>query len=530
MSVSRTPAHRSGDNPVPVFRDLAACIRHYAQTTPDVEASVCPSQRLSYTELLDAVHRCAAALHAAGIKPGDRVATLSLPNTGFLITFLATVSLDAIWLGLNPKHTRRELGYVLQDAEPALVFFQRHIAGRDYGADFEAINPAVRAKLVQFESASPQDGVWTYREFVAAGEPDTPQAAASPAAADRPALLVYTSGTTGKPKGALISQGALISAARKRLGAWGHDRFRILMNLPISHIGGAGDITCTALVAGGTLVFMERFEARETATMIQKERISCLFQVPTQLQLILDEATAASADLTSLRSVCWSGARAPDALIDRLAERFPGKLGSDYSMTESVGPITIVPLTGDSEVLKRSIGWPADALEVTLDEHSSEILVRGDGLMLGYLNRPGATRETIDANGWLHTGDVGQFNEDGTVALVGRTKEMFVSGGYNVYPAEVEAVLESHPDVAFAAVVPRKDELWGEVGCAFVQPVDNAGIEPVALHEFCRSQLANYKVPKSFRIEARLPLLAIGKIDRAGLRARLNDETTTQAE
>lgn len=516
--------------PVPVFGDLVACVRHYAETTPDVEASVCPSQRLTYAELLEEVNRCAVALRAAGVTTGDRVATLSLPNSQFLVTFLATVSLDAIWLGLNPKHTRRELEYVLQDAKPVVVFFQRHIAGRDYGADFESANSILRAQLVQFESTSPEDEVRTYREFVAAHELETSTPATPPAAADGPSLLVYTSGTTGKPKGALISESALISAARKRIEAWGHDELRILMNLPISHIGGAGDITCTALVAGGTLVFMERFDAREAATTIQAERISSLFQVPTQLQLILDEAAATSADLTGLKSVCWSGARASDALIDLLAERFPGKLGSDYSMTESVGPITIVPLTGDLEILKRSIGWPADELEVTLDEDSSEILVRGDGLMLGYLNRPGATRDAIDASGWLHTGDVGRFNEDGTLALVGRTKEMFVSGGYNVYPAEVEGVLESHPDIAFAAVVPQKDELWGEVGCAFVQPLEEAQIEPRALREFCRSQLANYKVPKSFRIEARLPLLAIGKIDRSGLRARLNDETTIQAE
>ena len=517
-------------DPVPVFGDLAACIRHYAETTPDIEASVCPSQRLTYAELLDEVNRCAAALRAAGITSGDRVATLSLPNTNFLITFLATVSLDAIWLGLNPKHTRRELEYVLGDAEPAVVFFQRHIGGRDYRADFESINLELRAKLIQFESASSEDEVQPYGEFVADRESEIPQPVTSSAAAERPSLLVYTSGTTGKPKGALISESALISAARKRIEAWGHDELRILMNLPISHIGGAGDITCTALVAGGTLVFMERFDARETATKIQAERISSLFQVPTQLQLILDEATAANVDLTGLKSVCWSGARASDALIDLLAERFPGKLGSDYSMTESVGPITIVPLTGDLEVLKGSIGWPADELEVTLDEDSSEILVRGDGLMLGYLNRPGATRDAIDASGWLHTGDVGRFNEDGTLALVGRTKEMFVSGGYNVYPAEVEGVLESHPDVAFAAVVPQKDELWGEVGCAFVQPLEKTRIEPGVLREFCRSQLANYKVPKSFRIETRLPLLAIGKIDRSGLRRRLNDETPVQAE
>lgn len=492
-----------------------------AETTPNREAAVCSRRRLSYAALNEEVRRCASALAAAGVRAGDRVATLAPPNTDFLITFLASTALGAIWLGLNPKHTRRELAYVLNDAAPSIVFVQTPIADRDYCADLASINVSLGARLIGFGQESQPLQHQRYTEFAAdIGEPLSVILAAHAADESSPCLLVYTSGTTGAPKGALISQAALINAASTRIAAWGHDDFRILMNLPISHIGGVGDITCTALVAGGGLVFMERFDASRAAALISEERISCLYQIPTQLQMIMHEAAESGADLSSLQAVCWSGAKAPDSLVDRLLGQFPGRLGSDYSMTESVGPVTIVPLGSDTDVLKRSVGWPPDDLEVRLAETSSEILVRGDHLMLGYWNRADATRAVIDDAGWLRTGDTGEYRADGSLALRGRTKEMFVSGGYNIYPAEIEAVLEAHPEVAIAAVVARQDELWGEVGCAFVQPIAGAAPDAEALRDFCRADLANYKIPKLIVVEPSLPLLAVGKIDRAALRER----------
>ncbi|MXW72880.1 MAG: acyl--CoA ligase [Chromatiales bacterium] len=520
-----------GLNRVPELAELPridAYLRHYAKATPNSEAAWCPHRRLSYLELANNVEQCMRALASAGVTVGDRVSTLSPPNSDFLTTFLATISLGAVWLGLNPRQTRRELEFVLDDARPTVAFVRGRIGERQYTGDLLELGRKTGSQIVGLDAAAAQGGIQSYEDFVSASEQASTDITEPSTDNTGPALLVYTSGSTGTPKGALISQRALVEAARMRLKAWGHDGYRILMNLPISHIGGACDVTCTGLVAGGGIVFLEAFDAQETVRLIDERSVTALYQVPTQLQMLLTAADQMDANLTSLQAICWSGARAPGPLVESLARRFPGKLGTDYSMTESVAPITLTPLMDDTEVLQRTAGWPAMGREVRLDGQSSEVLVRDENLMLGYWKREEETRAAIDQDGWLHTGDIGRFEDDGTLTLIGRTKELFISGGYNIYPAEIESVLEEHDEVAVAAVVPRDDPLWGEVGCAFVAALPGANLTGQELKTYCRSRLANYKIPKQFIIEPELPMLPVGKIDKATLRAKAASPANTK--
>ncbi|MEM7727982.1 MAG: AMP-binding protein [Pseudomonadota bacterium] len=456
---------------------------------------------MTYAQLGERVAGCADALSALGVGHGDCVAALTHPGADFLVSFLAAGRLGAVWLGLNPKYTLAELETVLTDAGPKVVLCRAAWRDRDYESELSSLSSLGR----KMDISSIED--LARREAPLPGH-------AIMAGPDDPALLVFTSGTTGRPKGALISHKSILNAAYVRLRAWGHENLRALLNLPINHVGGASDIVGPALLSGGTLICMENFSASRTAAIIDAEAITFLYQIPTQLQLMLAAPQTASARLDSLRRVCWSGARAPDDLVDALAARFPGCLGSDYSMTESVGPVALFGSDASVEVLKSAVGCPPPGRDVRLDETTSEILVRDDYLFSNYLDRPDATAATLH-EGWLRTGDIGAFDDRGFLKLVGRVKDMFVSGGYNVYPAEIERVLESHPDVDMAALIPVADELWGEVGHAYI--ASEKGVDPSALKALCRLKLANYKLPKAFSVKPVLPMLPIGKVDKAAL-------------
>jgi fatty-acyl-CoA synthase len=343
------------------------------------------------------------------------------------------------------------------------------------------------------------------------------------------AMLVYTSGTTGRPKGAMLPHRGLVKCSEVQAKIWTADPLRILNNFPINHVGCVGDICCYVLVSGGTIVFMEQFEPAEIPGTIQRERITVYGQIPAMFSMTLEAADRragwrAGSVLKSVQIIIWSGAAASRELILKLREITP-RMSSSYGLTESVGSVTYVRDTDDLEILADTIGWPHPAYEFRLASpegepvpvgEPGEIQVRGDFIMLGYLNRPEATREAIDDEGWLHTGDLAVERPDGAIKLIGRLKEMFKSGGYNVYPREIEIALEAHPAVRLAAVISVPDPLYVEVGHAFVVA---DGVTDDQLREHCRTRLANYKVPKRFTIAAELPLLPIGKVDKRALKA-----------
>lgn len=526
-SAGRNPLADLDQGVTPALDRISDYPYFFAANIPDELASICAAGELSYAAFVLEIDFCARALIAAGISPGDRVAMLSAPNTRFLVVFLATVRIGAIWLGLNPRHQLAEYDYVLGDARPALLFAYRSIHDRDFSAELEALDQRHAIPLVMLDDAPAARGSrWSdFLTHAAECPSSVHEARARHVDGGDPALLVYTSGSTGRPKGALLSHRGLIKGARRRGACWWHGRFRTLMNLPINHIGGVGDIVCTTLVTGGLLAFMERFDAAGSLAFIERHALTFWYQIPTQMQLSLAAVDPGTYDLSSLKAVIWSGARAPRDLIDQLALICPQGLGTDYSMTEFVGAVTMTPLGASRDVLENSVGWPDPEREVRLAD-SGEIFVRDDAVMLGYLNRPAATAEAIDSDGWLRTGDVGQLREDGSLALIGRLREMFKSGGYNVYPREIEEVLESHPSVSMAAVIGIPDPLYGEVGQAFVALKPAMTASEAELRALCRSRLANYKLPKLIVIETSLPLLPVGKIDKSSLRARVTASGT----
>jgi fatty-acyl-CoA synthase len=326
----------------------------------------------------------------------------------------------------------------------------------------------------------------------------------------------------------MISHHGLVHCSKVQWERWRtREPLRILCNFPINHVACTGDVCSYALVAGGTIVFMESFDPAGTLDAIERERLNVWGGVPTMLQLCAAVPDFDRRDLSSVELILWSGAAAPRSLLERLSCR-GAKLATSYGMTETTGSVTYSDPGADLDTLAETIGRPHPSYQVRLAKEDGrpcaageegEIQVRGDFIMLGYWNRPDATAAAIEADGWLHTGDVAVAREDGNWRIVGRRSQMYKSGGYNVYPREIEIALESHPAVAMAAVVPVPDPLYQEVGHAFVVPRGAAEPAEEELRAFLRERLANYKVPKRLFVRGQLPMLPVGKVDRVRLAA-----------
>ncbi|MEZ4586074.1 MAG: AMP-binding protein [Gemmatimonadales bacterium] len=346
-------------------------------------------------------------------------------------------------------------------------------------------------------------------------------------------LIVYTSGTTGRPKGAMITHQGLVHVARVQRAIWPVEPLRMINNLPVNHIGCVGDITADTLVAGGTLIFQEEFDPGQMLRTVEDERVTLFGHIPTALQLVVGHPDWERTDFSSVQLIIWEGAAAPIDLIEALRAKCPS-LANAYGMTETVGSVTFTFDATETDVLASSVGWPVPEYQVRIAtaEGASvapgdpgEVQVKGGFVTVGYWRRPKETQELFTEDGWLRTGDLAVERPDGAYQLIGRLKEMFKSGGYNVYPREIEQVLESHPAVAGAAVIGVSDPLYAEVGHAFVLLHPGRAIESDALLRHCREQLANYKVPKRLTLVDGFPMLPVGKVDKQALKALAKDES-----
>lgn len=515
----------------PVLERISDYCAWQAERRPDAEALVLGDRRTSFGQLATAVDRLARALLAAGIEKGDRVATLQTPHPDYLVAFLATASIGAIWVGLNPRYRLGELEHVIGDAEPKLLITRTAIDARRYDEEIASLlasSPSLD-RVVAFEGEAAVDGVEPMATFLAAGEAVDSEVlddARRSCGGRDPCLIVYTSGSTGKPKGALLSHEALamFSLAQNRI--WPLSTYRAVNYFPINHVGCVVDCTLPCLVASGTLFFLEHFDPEVCLDLIERERVTLWGSVPSVFQMQLALPTFERYDLSSVELIVWEGAALPLGHIERL-RRITPRLATNYGMTETTSAITATDPTDDLDVLAGSIGTAFPGVEVRLADASGEpvpdgvpgeVQTRSALNMLGYWRQPVATADAFTEDGFFRTGDLAQRRPDGRYSIVGRIKEMYKSGGYNVYPREVEAVLESHPAVALAAVVSAPDSLWQEVGVAYITLASDVGVE--ALADFCRGQLANYKIPKRFVIEPDMPMLPIGKIDKVRLKER----------
>lgn len=506
-------------------------ITQHARRYPDRKVLAFKNQSITYSQLIPLVEACARSLSARGIGQGDCIALLCPPRPEAMITFFAAARLGALWVGLNPKYQIPELNYVIGHAQPKLVISIESFEGRDYVGDLhsalEGIAQEAHPQIVIFDGTDASSA----RLLQALGEPCLNGDTLLPSHntdATLPCMLVYTSGTTGKPKGVLLGQREMIYRSTVQARVFKTVSHPVVINFaPINHIGGMHFRGLSQVLAAGTVVYQDRFRPSEVGQLIEHHDVNMLMLGSTMLQMLLREP---SFDLEIVKKMEWfifSGAALPMQILSRLKQYCPA-VGSTYGLTESCGSVSYIVGTDALEVAAYTIGRsvPEGQLRITDNQgnpvevgQQGELQVKKEYCMQGYLRDDAATAEAFTADGWLRTGDMATQDPDGYFRLVGRIKEMYKSGGYNVYPREIEIVLEQHPQVLMSAVIPVDDELYQQVGHAYLIPKVDAAISEEELNQWCRDRLANYKVPKRIFIRTALPMLSIGKVDKFALRS-----------
>ncbi len=494
--------------------------------TPDRLALVADAtgSRYTYRQLNERANRLANALrHTFGIRKGDRVAVLAKNCVEYLDALFATGKLGAILVPLNWRLSVEELAYQLNDCTACVLLV---------GPEFAATGHALRAQtpvaaLIAF--GDPRvDGAPQYDDLLAhaTDEPVTEEIEL-----DDPHIILYTSGTTGRPKGAVLPHRVLVWNSLNTNVGWelrGDDVS--VIHTPLFHTGGINVLTIPLLHAGGTLVLMREWDPQRCLQLIERERVTVFFAVPTMFQQLLSMPNFVQTDFSSVRFFISGGAPCPVPLIEAYQARgIPFRQG--YGLTEvSVNCFTLNPEDAIRKV--GSVGRPIFHLDARVVDpvgqdvgpgEIGELWLRGPTVCAGYWNNLEATREAI-SDGWFHTGDLARLDDEGYYYIVDRKKDMFISGGENVYPAEVERTLYEHPAVLECAVIGVPDERWGEVGCAVIVVRVGTMLTPGEVVHHCQQQLARYKVPKHVLFVDELPRNSGGKV----LKPLLRNQFSTQ--
>jgi fatty-acyl-CoA synthase len=490
--------------------------------SPDRDAIWFEGTTTSHGEFADRVRRTAGALAALGVGPGHRVAWTGGNHPSALETLYACGQLGAIWVPVNARFTPPEAEYVLTHSGASVV-----VHGRDHGTLADALRdrlPGVRAWVAAEPPADGGTASQPYEELLAAADAEPRD---EPVGLEDPCLIMYTSGTTGRPKGAVLTHGNMTwNATNQLLGFDFGPTERTLALAPLFHIGGLNGTVNPTLLRGGCAVIVRRFDPAETLAVIEEQRVNSFFAVPTMLDAMARRPEFRTRDLSALRSIGAAGAAVPLPTLRTWLDRGV-TMQQAYGMTEAAPGCTVLD-SEDAERKVGSAGRPVFFTDVRVlrpdgsaadAEEVGEVVVQGPNVMAGYWNEPEQTA-AVFVDGWYHTGDAGSLDAEGFLYIRDRYKDMIISGGENVYPAEVESALLELPDVVEVAVIGVPDPTWGEAGLAVVVPSPGARRDADELRARLRERLAAFKVPRHVEFVDELPKTATGKIRKPDLRTR----------
>ncbi|MCK0508110.1 FadD3 family acyl-CoA ligase [Aromatoleum anaerobium] len=491
-------------------------------------------QRIGYAELPGLALAVSRALLAHGIEAGDRVAIWAPNGVEWILAALGVHCAGAVMVPINTRMKGTEAADILARSRTRLLFVVGEFLGVDYLAMLAPHRPATLERVVVLSGPKPpRAGDLDWDTFLATGAAVAEAAARARANAVRPddlSDLMFTSGTTGKPKGVMSAHGQCVRAFSEYvrvIGLVAGDRYLIVN--PFFHAFGykAGWLTC--LIAGATILPHPVFDAEAVFRRIEADRITVLPGPPTLYLSMLAHPRLAESDLSSLRIAVTGAATIPPVLIERMRRELGFEVVTTaYGLTECGGLATICDPSDDAETVASTSGRAIPGTKVRIIDadnrplpagEAGEICLRGFHVMKGYFEDPKATAETIDADGWLHTGDVGTLDAHGYLRITDRLKDMFIVGGFNCYPAEIEAALTEHPAIAQVAVIGVPDERMGEVGCACVVLRPGQRLDEPGLIAWSRERMANYKVPRFVRFFGALPVNASNKVMKNELRA-----------
>jgi long-chain acyl-CoA synthetase len=504
------------------IRTIGDITRCHARTRPDRIAVHFEGHHRTFAELDRRTNRVANGLLAEGVRPQERIAILSKNSPAFFELWFGATKADLVLVPVNFRLAPPEVAYVVEDAGAEVLFV---------GADFYPLVEKVAHELKSVRRIIALDGphgTWTsYSDWLAAQSASDP---AIPIKREHCAIQMYTSGTTGHPKGAQLSHAnllALLPGALQQFGHW-HDKDVNLVCMPLFHIGGSG-WGLIGFYRGIESVLTRDPDPAVLLRLIPEYHITKAFMVPALLLFVLQNPQCRTTDFSSLELIAYGASPAPVDLVRNAIKVFGCGLAQVYGLTETTGAITYLPPEDHDEKAPerlKSCGKAMTGIEIRVIDASGadvatgevgEIITRSPQTMMGYWNQPEATRRAI-RDDWFHTGDAGYLDTDGYIYIYDRVKDMIISGGENIYPAEVESALFSHPAVADVAVIGVPDDKWGEAVKAMVVKKPGGEVAPEELMSFVRERIAGYKVPRSVDFVPALPRTPTGKILKRELR------------
>lgn len=536
---------------------IGGMLRDVARRFPDRDAQVFPQfqYRCTFHELDSQVDRAARALLALGIKAGDKVAVWATNWPQWTVLQFATARIGAVQVTINPAYRAHELAYVLQQSDAAALFLIDKFKASDYFAILAEAAPTLFSKgedaglqtnlfpklqhVVSLLDTAPA-GFWGWNEFLGESAkilPEELERIEQSLDARDPINIQYTSGTTGFPKGATLShRNLLINAYYVGAGQNITEHDRMCVPVPFYHCFGCVlGVLCAAVHGAALVIPHEYFQPEATLAAIEGERSTTIYGVPTMYIAMLDHPSRPQRDLSSLRTGIMSGSPCPIEVMQRvLNEMGAEEITIVYGLTEASPVITQTRADDPVEIRVKTVGRPLPGVEVKLidpatgdtlgDNQQGELCARGHVVMLGYYNMPEQTAKTIDAEGWLHTGDLATRQSNGCYRITGRIKDMVIRGGENIYPREVEEFFYTHPTVQDVSVVGVPDPKYIEELAAWIRLKPGCSVTEAELRAFCQGQLAHYKVPKYIRFVTEFPQTVTGKIQKFKIREAMIQE------
>ena len=519
------------------YTTIGSVLQANLQENPESEALIFREQRYTYRQLGEQVDRCAEALLNLGIRKGDKVA-VDLPNwPEFVFAYFALTRIGAAIVLVNPRYRQTELRHILRDSDSVAMILPVEFENFHYLPMIEGLRselPELRHVIAVGAKNDSDSNVLYFDELMAraSGKP-VPEADIDPA--QDLAFLMYTSGTTGKPKGAMVTHGNFVwttKVAVQPFGITNADVFLVLV--PVTHIIGMFCLN-SAFFNRAKAILVDVFKAEPVLRIIEREKVTAQYAVPTVFTLEL--ANADRYDISSLRTGLIAGASVPAELLRRLVG-MNIQVHPQYGMTETSGGLTTTRVEDGLVERTETVGRALAGVAVRLvdDNHDpvpegqvGEIAIKSPGLMKGYYKQPEATAAAIDDAGWFYTGDLGCRDERGFIRIVGRKKDMIIRGGYNIYPREIEDLLYTCPNVQEAVIIGVPDPVLGEKTCACIRKQPDASLAESDIKDFCRGKVADYKVPDYVRFVESFPQTATGKVLKAELKAQVNQAIRNQS-
>lgn len=519
------------------MKTLSLVLSETAAKFPDRNVIISQGRRFTYRELDEQVDRLARGLIALGVEKRDKVG-IWMPNIPeWIIACFAVARIGAVVVPMNTRYKSHEVRHILEDSEATTLFLVDSFVGIDYLSMIDEIRgrlPDLKHVITVGETGI---GMHGFGEVVTLGEAHVEHevltAREVACSSEENAFILYTSGTTGNPKGAMLSHHNMTENARQVtevLQATEKDVF--LLAVPFFHCFGCVMGILGAISRGASIVLIPVFKANEALKLVEKERVTVLYGVPTMFVLELEEyrkgkADGSRYDVSSLRTGIMAGAPCPVEVMQGTMDELGCNVSIAYGLTEASPVITMTRFDDSVERRVETVGRSLPGIEVKIvdDDHRplppgemGELACRGYNVMLGYYRMPKQTAETIDADGWLYSGDLATMDEEGYVKIVGRKKDMLITGGFNVYPAEIEEYLFTHPKVQNVSVIGVPDDMMGEVAIAYVIPRDGMTIHPQEIVDYCAGEIANFKVPRYVEVVDQLPITQSGKVQKFRLR------------